>query len=68
MDVVSIPPVLLLQGVGHPAARRVPLLAEFSLHRDELQHHIGARYATVLLKRALIEFPALGTRDVLAAG
>lgn len=62
MDVVNVYAVLLLHGVGHPATLRVPLLAEFSLQRGELQRHIGTLHATVLLKGALIELPALGTR------
>lgn len=64
VDVVNVPAVLLLHGVGHPAALRVPLLAGFSLQRGELQGHIGTRLTTVLLKGALIELPALGTRAV----
>lgn len=62
VDVVNVLAVLQLHGVGHPAALRVPLFAEFSLQRGELEGHIGTRLTTVLLKGALIELPALGTR------
>ena len=60
VHVVSVPPVALHQGVGHPAALGVALLALAAGHRAGQQLRLPARCAAVLGEGALVELQALG--------
>lgn len=74
VHVVSVPPVALHQGVGHPAALGVALLALAAAgHRAGQQLRLPARCAAVLGEGALVELQALGagaggSRGVSAGG
>lgn len=73
VHVVSVPPVALHQGVGHPAALRVALLALAAGQRVGQQLRLPARCAAVLGEGALVELQALGagaagSRGVSAGG
>lgn len=73
VDVVSVSPILLPQGVGHPAALRVTLLTLPGLLGGAeptclvgltQQLQVLALHTAVLPEGALVEFQALGTRAV----